>query len=117
MTGDAPSAPSAHIKLGDAIARVAVASPSRSVGLFRHGSLLVKYYAPRGTDPQMPHTQDEIYVVAQGRGIFFDGTARQPFEPGDLLFAAAGVGHRFEAFSDDFGVWVMFYGPENGESA
>jgi len=28
---------------------------------------------------------------------------------------AAGVTHRFEEFSDDFGAWVMFYGPEGGE--
>ena len=29
--------------------------------------------------------------------------------------AAAGVEHRFENFSDDFAVWVFFYGPEGGE--
>jgi hypothetical protein len=23
--------------------------------------------------------------------------------------------HRFENFTDDFSVWVMFYGPEGGE--
>ena len=27
------------------------------------GSLLVKAYAPVETDPQAPHTRDEIYVV------------------------------------------------------
>jgi hypothetical protein len=26
-----------------------------------------------------------------------------------------GVEHRFEAFSEDFAVWVFFYGPEGGE--
>jgi len=31
--------------------------------------------------------------------------------PGDLLFAAAHVAHGFEDISDDFSVWVMFYGP------
>jgi hypothetical protein len=31
------------------------------------------------------------------------------------LFAAAGVEHRFENFSDDLALWVIFYGPEGGE--
>jgi hypothetical protein len=33
-----------------------------------------------------------------------------------VLFAAAGVAHRFENFTDDFAVWVFFYGPEGGEA-
>jgi hypothetical protein len=33
-----------------------------------------------------------------------------------VLFAAAGAVHRFENFSGDLTVWVMFYGPEGGES-
>jgi len=31
------------------------------------------------------------------------------FGPHDVLFAQAGVVHRFEDFSDDFLVWVFFY--------
>jgi hypothetical protein len=27
------------------------------------------------------------------------------------------VEHRFEEFSDDLAVWVIFYGPEGGEAA
>lgn len=107
----------AHLAVSDAAARIQDADAVRSIPLFQHGTLLVKYYAPRGNDLQTPHTRDELYVVAKGRGVFFDGTSRQPFVPGDLLFAAAGTPHRFEEFTDDFGVWVMFYGPENGEAA
>ena len=88
----------------------------RSAQVFGHGSLTVKVYAPRGRDPQQPHTRDEVYVVASGRGEFVsDGGERVPFGPNDFLFAAAGVAHRFENFSDDFAVWVLFYGPEGGE--
>ena len=58
---------------------------------------------------------DEVYVVAGGSGEFVCGDERQPFRPEDLLFAAAGVEHRFENFTEDFAVWVMFYGPEGGE--
>jgi quercetin dioxygenase-like cupin family protein len=31
--------------------------------------------------------------------------------PGDLLFCAAHVAHGFENISEDFSVWVLFYGP------
>ena len=55
-------------------------------------------------------------MVASGRGEFVsEGGGRVSFGPNDLLFAAAGVAHRFENFSDDFAVWVLFYGPEGGE--
>ena len=81
----------------------------------RHGSLEVEVYRPRGTDPQTPHTRDEIYVVIAGRGYFVNGDQRHPFEPGEVLFVPAGVIHRFEEFSEDFVTWVFFYGPEGGE--
>lgn len=86
-----------------------------SVLAFEHGTLTVKLYAPRGTDPQTPHTRDEAYVVVSGSGVFVKGDRRDPFGPGDFLFAAAGVPHRFEDFTDDLAVWVIFYGPEGGE--
>ena len=37
--------------------------------------------------------------------------------PGALLHVAAHEAHRFEDFSDDFAVWVVFYGPKGGEKA
>jgi mannose-6-phosphate isomerase-like protein (cupin superfamily) len=88
----------------------------RSIELFRHGSLMVKLYAPRGTDPQHPHTRDEIYVVVSGSGRFFRTGTEVAFGPGDVLFVAAGEEHRFVEFSDDFATWVFFYGPEGGEA-
>lgn len=89
----------------------------RSLHVFAHGSLEAKVYAPRGDDPQKPHTRDEIYVVVEGRGDFVYGEDRARFGPGDFLFAAAGIAHRFENFSEDLIVWVFFYGPEGGEGA
>ena len=85
--------------------------------LMEHGSMSVQFYAPRGTDPQQPHDQDELYVVASGSGIYFCDGQRTPFKAGDVLFAAAGAVHRFEEFTDDFETWVVFYGPEGGEAA
>jgi mannose-6-phosphate isomerase-like protein (cupin superfamily) len=81
-----------------------------------HGSMEVEVYAPRGTDPQTPHARDELYVVVSGSGEFVNGPGRHSFGPGDVLFVPAGVEHRFENFTDDLVVWVVFYGPEGGEA-
>lgn len=89
----------------------------RSAAIYEHGSMLLKLFAPRGHDSQPPHTRDELYFVAKGSGWFVNGEKRHRFATGDALFVAAGVTHRFEDFSDDLTVWVVFYGPEGGEAA
>ena len=106
---------STHLKPADALPRLPGPAGERFVGVFKHGSLEVEYYAPRGEDFQTPHTRDELYVVVTGRGDFVHDGERTRFGPGDCMFVAAGVEHRFENFSDDFGTWVFFYGPEGGE--
>src|SRR5262245_23711575 len=73
--------------------------------LFRHGTLEVEIYKPNKIDRQQPHTRDEVYVVLSGSGTFVSGGTRRPFEAGELLFAPAGVEHRFEGFTDDFATW------------
>ncbi len=86
------------------------------VKLLEHGSMSVEYYVPEFEDLQTPHDQDELYVIDQGQGVFFNGGVRHAFEAGDVLFVSAGVEHRFELFSDDFATWVIFYGPKGGEN-
>ena len=87
--------------------------PFREV--FSLGSLTVEIYQPDGVDLQQPHTRDELYVVIAGSGYFVSGDSREAFEAGEVMFAPAGVVHRYEDFSDDFATWVFFYGPEGGE--
>ena len=105
-----------RVKLAEAMA-AAETAPKRFATLFRHGTLEVEFYAPKGVDPQMPHERDEIYVIARGKGVFRCHGRREPFQPGDFLFVPAGMDHGFEDFTDDFGAWVFFYGPEGGEFA
>ena len=105
-----------HASLDDGLARLPTPEGKRFVTLFAHGTLQVEVYAPRGIDPQQPHDRDEVYVVARGFGTFFCDGHRTPFGPGDFLFVPAGVAHRFEDFSDDLAVWVLFYGPSGGEA-
>jgi mannose-6-phosphate isomerase-like protein (cupin superfamily) len=114
LTSAADPAETCRITLDEA-ARLLASSGQRSAAVFEHGTLQVKLYAPRGKDLQTPHSRDEIYVVARGHGWFVNDGRRHRFEPHDVLFAHAGAGHRFEDFSDDFLVWVFFYGPEGGE--
>jgi len=104
-----------RLTLADARAAV-LQGNGRFAELFSHGSLSVEFYQPPGIDTQQPHTRDEVYLVASGRGDFVAGETRQPFEPGEVLFVPAGQLHRFENFSTDFGAWVFFYGPEGGEA-
>jgi mannose-6-phosphate isomerase-like protein (cupin superfamily) len=87
----------------------------RSPEMMRHGSLEVRFYAPRGSDPQTPHDRDEVYVVVNGTGWFRRNDERHEFKSGDFLFVPANAVHRFEDFSDDLELWVAFYGPEGGE--
>ncbi len=87
----------------------------RFAEVFRHGSLQVEIYSPVGQDHQTPHTRDEVYVVLEGTGVFVTYRGRENFFPGDVLFAPAGVEHRFESFEQGLVVWVFFYGPEGGE--
>jgi mannose-6-phosphate isomerase-like protein (cupin superfamily) len=107
--------PCINATVDDALVGLPSPKGERFASVFQHGSLLVEIYAPRGVDPQNPHTRDEIYFVASGSGEYVCGDGRQRFSPTDILFAAAGVEHRFENFSDDLTLWVVFYGPEGGE--
>ncbi|HEX3235469.1 MAG TPA: cupin domain-containing protein [Gemmatimonadales bacterium] len=104
------------LRVSDGLSRLPGPVGERFVELFRHGTLAVELYAPRGTDPQTPHTRDEVYVVIHGSGQFRNAGEQHPFGPGDVLFVPAGVTHRFEEFTDDLAVWVFFYGPEGGEA-
>lgn len=91
-------------------------SPGRtSALLMQRGSMALRWYAPRGEDNQTPHDQDELYIVVSGKGTFRNGAEKTVFGPGDVLFVPAGRSHRFENFSDDLDLWVVFWGPKGGE--
>ena len=104
-----------HVTAAQALSRLPAEEGDRFATVLSHGTLSVEIYAPRGADPQMPHTRDEVYVILRGHGEFVLGAERRLFGPGDVFFAPAGASHRFQGFSDDFAAWVFFYGPEGGE--
>jgi mannose-6-phosphate isomerase-like protein (cupin superfamily) len=104
-----------QIDIESAIAALPEPPAEQYTIVYRHGTFEAGLYAPRGVDDQTPHTRDEAYVVAKGSGEFVCGDSRRAFGPGELLFVPAGMVHRFEKFSNDLTVWVIFYGPQGGE--
>ena len=106
---------SARIRLADARAQIPTPESGHSVTVLRHGTLNFKLSQPVPPNQQAPHDRDELYVIVRGRGILFHDGKRDPFEAGDAMFIAAGVEHRFEDFTEDLTVWVVFYGPDGGE--
>ncbi len=89
----------------------------RFAAALANGTMSVELYAPRGTDPQTPHAQDELYFVHSGTATFTLENERIACAAGDALFVPAGAEHRFTEFSEDFATWVVFWGPKGGEGA
>lgn len=104
-----------HISLNEAVQLLQQEPNSPFTVVGKRGSLQIEYFAPKGTDTQQPHVQDELYIIVSGSGIFFRNGEKLSFTAGDVLFVPAGMVHRFENFSPDFATWVLFYGPEGGE--
>lgn len=68
--------------------------------------------AAGAVDPQTPHSEDELYVVLEGRASLRVAGLGHPVEPGSIAFVEAGVEHRFEAIESDLSVLVFFAPPE-----
>jgi len=73
-----------------------------SVGLYQ--------LAAGETDPQGPHTEDEVYHVVSGRARIAVGDEDRAVGPGSVVFVAADVGHRFHDITEDL-VILVFFGP------
>jgi len=70
------------------------------------------YYVPvGGVDDQQPHTEDEVYVVLRGRGVFVAGDVRVPVQAGTTLYVPAGEEHRFIDVTEDLAILVLFAPP------
>lgn len=61
-----------------------------------------------GSDPQLPHTEDEIYLVTRGIATLWTPGGTAKMGPGDVAFVPAGEEHRFVDVVEDFAVVVVF---------
>jgi mannose-6-phosphate isomerase-like protein (cupin superfamily) len=76
---------------------------------FQKNGVKLVFFAPRGTDYQTFHEEDEFYFIARGNGkLVIDGESFD-FTAGDTFFVAARVPHRFEEFTNDFATWAIFF--------
>ena len=87
-------------------------TPGRSTEILIDGEMEIRFAAKPSNGPQSPHPRDEFYVVARGTARYRVEDRISAVGPGDLLFATAHTPHGFEDTSEDFCVWVMFYGPQ-----
>ena len=61
-----------------------------------------------GVDDQTPHTEDEIYVVTQGRARIVTPAASESVGPGDVIYVPAGEPHTFQEITEDLALIVVF---------
>ena len=67
------------------------------------------YHLPQGgSDGQNPHDQDESYYVVAGKSRFTCDGETVDVSPGDVLFVAAGLDHRFHDIGEDLELIVFF---------
>ena|SRR5690242_1336320 len=59
-------------------------------------------------DGQQPHTEDEVYVVLEGRSRFTAGDDTRDVGPGDTIFVEAGLPHRFHDIAEPLRLIVVF---------
>jgi mannose-6-phosphate isomerase-like protein (cupin superfamily) len=60
------------------------------------------------TDPQSPHTEDEVYFVIEGRGRISVGDEDREVHPGAIVFVAADAPHRFHDITERLVILVAF---------
>jgi len=69
------------------------------------------YVLPAGaTDPQGPHTEDEVYYVISGRAAIRVGDEERPVQAGSVVFVGADVPHRFHDIAEELTI-LVFFGP------
>ena len=75
------------------------------------GLSLGLYVLPAGgTDPQSPHTEDEVYFVASGRAKIRVADEDREVQAGSIVYVAKNVEHRFHSIEEELRV-VVFFAP------
>lgn len=96
-------------EITDLIAQQA-ANSSPYLEFLKHPSLSVGLYVlpAGGVDGQRPHTEDEVYYVVSGRGMFRHADEDRAVQAGSVLFVAANVEHRFHSITEAMHIIVFF---------
>jgi mannose-6-phosphate isomerase-like protein (cupin superfamily) len=67
-------------------------------------------------DRQQPHGEDEIYYVIEGAGVIEIAGERRAVAPGDTIYVARGVEHRFHDYANGLTLLVVFAPPEGSRT-
>ncbi len=76
---------------------------------FRAASLSLGLYVLRAGDQdrQLPHTEDEVYYVVEGKGMIQVGAEDRPVAAGSTVFVGVGLDHRFHSITKDLRILVF----------
>ena len=67
------------------------------------------YVLPAGaTDPQSPHTEDEVYYVLSGRAQILVAEENRAVQAGSIIYVAKNVAHRFHSVEEELTLLVFF---------
>lgn len=77
-----------------------IRSHDLSVGLY--------VLAAGATDPQGPHTEDEVYYVVSGQGRILVGGDDREVAAGSVVFVPADTVHRFHDIGEELVLFVVF---------
>jgi mannose-6-phosphate isomerase-like protein (cupin superfamily) len=61
-----------------------------------------------GTDPQQPHTEDEVYYVVSGKAQISVAGENREVQAGSIVYVEKNVEHRFHSIEEDLTVLVFF---------
>jgi mannose-6-phosphate isomerase-like protein (cupin superfamily) len=61
-----------------------------------------------GTDPQSPHTEDEVYYVVSGKAKILVADQTRDVQAGSIVYVEKNVAHRFHSIEEELTVLVFF---------
>ncbi len=61
-----------------------------------------------GTDPQSPHTEDEVYYVVSGHAKIKVADENRDVQAGSIVYVAKNIEHKFHSIEEDLMVIVFF---------
>ena len=61
-----------------------------------------------GVDPQLPHTEDEVYYVVSGKAQIKVADEDRAVQAGSIVYVAKNVEHLFHSIEEELTVLVFF---------
>jgi mannose-6-phosphate isomerase-like protein (cupin superfamily) len=74
--------------------------PDLSAGIYR--------LPAGGIDPQLPHSEDEVYYVVSGRARIQVGAEDRVVVGGSAVYVGKNVQHKFHSIEEDLTILVFF---------